>query len=442
MKDSENEETALDTILDRVIESEVPKEVEERMQHRIDDFKDRLDVFEERGAKWLGSGSHLWTVWNKLMGQLESHRKENTLMNMAIGSCDKGRNQSKKQVFGIKSWKLALAAAALTVLGFALSLSSSIRPVPSAYALEQTIEANRGLRSIHLKYEPSTYGSIEELWAEFDEDGDVVRMRYNFPDTEDGPKDVIWQEGKAEVWFKSRKGTSVLREEHILNTMKLPLDYFNPKLIAEDLYQSKATSKIQIDVQRSSRKGEPIILTVNEAVRRVYKVDPETKLLLERESYELKDGQYKLLGRTVYMDYNQPISPNVFSFDLPADAIRVDQTTQDVGMARGDLTDEEVAVRSVREFFEALVAKDYTKAGRICSGIPAATLREYLGERKNVVRIISIGEPTPPRDPRQGGFRVSCEVEIENDGVRSVWNPDVGVRPVYGQPDRWNIFDL
>jgi hypothetical protein len=56
------------------------------------------------------------------------------------------------------------------------------------------------------------------------------------------------------------------------------------------------------------------------------------------------------------------------------------------------------------------------------------------------VRIISIGEPEPHPIPKVGGFRVSCKVEIEKDGVKSIWEPyGAGVRQVYGQPGRWDI---
>jgi hypothetical protein len=46
------------------------------------------------------------------------------------------------------------------------------------------------------------------------------------------------------------------------------------------------------------------------------------------EKYKLKDGEYKLLGITKYLDYNQPTDPEIFVLKIPSDVIRVDQTTQ------------------------------------------------------------------------------------------------------------------
>ena len=66
---------------------------------------------------------------------------------------------------------------------------------------------SRSLRFIHLKDEPAGTGGtgVEEMWAEFNSHGKLMRLRMNFPNSADGPKDVIWQEGRAEVWFKASK---------------------------------------------------------------------------------------------------------------------------------------------------------------------------------------------------------------------------------------------
>jgi len=92
----------------------------------------------------------------------------------------------------------------------------------------------------------------------------------------------------------------------------------------------------------------------------------------------------------------------------------------------------------VREFFEALIAKDYAKAGRLYEGIPAAKLEQGFAGL-TVVRILSIGKPTPHPIPGVGGLRVPCQIEVEKDGVRSTQTHEPGVRPVYSQPDHWTI---
>ena len=116
----------------------------------------------------------------------------------------------------------------------------------------------------------------------------------------------------------------------------------------------------------------------------------------------------------------------------------IEMVLQEIGLAKGDLTDEEIAVEVVRQFLEAMIAEDYAKAGRLCGGIPAATMKEQFG-RAHHVRVVSLGTPTPHPDPRTRFLCVPCEVEVSEGGATSLKSIVANVRPVYGQPDRWAI---
>jgi hypothetical protein len=101
-------------------------------------------------------------------------------------------------------------------------------------------------------------------------------------------------------------------------------------------------------------------------------------------------------------------------------------------MAKGDLSDKDIAVKVVREFFEALSAGDYTKAGMIDSGTSAAETEKHWKGFK-ILRIISVGEPLP-HEPTDS-LCVPCKIEIETEF--EPYGPFV--RPVHNQPDRWEI---
>jgi hypothetical protein len=149
-----------------------------------------------------------------------------------------------------------------------------------------------------------------------------------------------------------------------------------------------------------------------------------------------------------YHDYNQPIAAEMFVLEdeIPADAMRVDQTTQNIGLAQGDLTDEEIGVELIRQFLQALIEKDYAEAGRMWGGVPADRMKKAYGQIR-FIRIISIDKPVPCGESGQcdddhycTGVHVTCEVEIEENGKISLWKPRcVAVRQVHGQPDRWQI---
>jgi len=266
----------------------------------------------------------------------------------------------------------------------------------------------------------------------------------NYLNTVDGPKDIVWHERKAEVWFKARRRIVVVREKHILARLKMSYESFDPKRIVEELYQAQGSENVQIKIQESSAEGEPIIITMTKKdspdVRIVYKVDPETKLLQQEESYKLKDGEYKFLGRIRYLDYNNPADSEIFVLKPPADVIRVDPTTQEIGLAKGELSDDEIAVEVVRQFFQALIAEDYTKAGRLFGEgfIPADKMQQMFGHTK-FLRIVSIEPAGPHPNPATKGLVVPCTVEIEKDGQIHQWKEEFGVRQVDDQPGRWTM---
>jgi len=338
--------------------------------------------------------------------------------------------------------KLATAAAVIIVVGVlsAITFHQSAKP---AYAIEQTIEANRGLRYVHIRMESPTFGSSGEAWVRLNEQGEMQQFRMDCPDTEDGPKVVVWQANKAEVWFKRKKSLLTTYSSKLVASFPNMVKAFDPKAVTEALYKAQADGRMTIETKMPTAKGEPITLVATSVPpgerREVYSVDPATLLVTRVERYRKDGAEYKLQSRWHYLEYNQEPDANVFVLDVPADVMRVDETTQVIGLPKGDLTDEQITVQVVREFFEALIARDYAKAGQLFSGIPAAKMEEMFGKMK-VLRIVSIGEPKPHWIPGVGGMVVPCSVEIEVDGQKTVWERKPAVRPVgESQPDRWAI---
>ncbi|MBC8468475.1 MAG: hypothetical protein H8D56_03295 [Planctomycetes bacterium] len=367
----------------------------------------------------------------QLLNSFPKHRLQPTVQTVNVW-----RNIMKR-----KTTKLAVAA--VIIIAVAISVNILDKSVTPAYAIEQTIEANRGLWFIHLKCEPSTNGHVDEIWAQFDDNRQLTNLRMNYLNSMDGPKDVVWHEGKAEIWFKARKRIVVLGEEDIPAQMK-SYKSFDPKRIVEELYQAQDSENVQIKIQESSAEGEPIIITMTQKdspdLRTVYKVDPETKLLQQSESYKLKEGEYKFVGRIRYLDYNNPADLEIFVLKPPADVFRVDPT-QEIGLAKGELSDDEIAVEVVRQFFQALIAEDYTKAGRLFGDgvISADQMQQMLGHTK-FLRIVSIEPAGPNPNLAKKGLVVPCTVEIEKDGQIHQWKLDqLRVWQVDNQPGRWTM---
>jgi len=384
----------------------------------------------------------------------EKHR--DALRMQLLSAFPKHRLQTTARTVGV--WRIImnkplikLAAAAVIIIALVLSINLWDKSIPTAYALSQTIQASHSVRYLHIKSFKPNEDEPKEFWVEFYKDGEVKNVRMHMPEwdsPEDGAKVTIWKENKAQVWFKKKKSLITIRDKTVAAHTLNFIEELDPKLVVERLYYARqAQGEVEIEIDEPSSKAEPIVVTatclpgsLRAGWRLVLFVDRATKLVTAIEFYKLKDDKYQYVELIEYYDYNQPIDEQMFTFDnLPDDIIRIDQTTQKIGLEQGNLTDKEIAVKVVREFYEALIVKDYAKAGQIYSGAPATKMQERW-QNINVLRIVSISEPIPHPYPGVGGFQVHCEIEIEKDGVKSILKPyGPGVRPVHGHPDRWNI---
>jgi len=347
--------------------------------------------------------------------------------------------------------KLAVAAAVIVVAVVSLQYLGG----PAAYAIEQTITANHSVRYLHIKIPQGDQDEPKEFWVACDENGQVQSVRIQIPEwasRDDGAKTVTWNQGIAKVWFHRKNSFLICRDETVQKWVLNLVQSSDPRYAVERLSEAEKQGKLTLDIQQPTDKTQPIIVTAmypaygkSPAWQEVFHVDQSTRLVTMIERYRQEaDGQLVYVGRQENYDYNVPIAAEMFVLDdeVPANVIRVDQVTEAPGLPQGTMTDQQVVVETVRQFFEALKTSDYGKAGMLLGGIPAQKTQELLAGMK-VVKIVSIGEPQPQPIPGVGGYVVSCKVEVQNaDGGTSIKDfPAVAVRPVdkNQHPDRWNI---
>jgi hypothetical protein len=374
-------------------------------------------------------------------------------------------NQRQKQSAGtapalrrvvMKNPITRLAAAAVFLVGLCLFIGLLMHTTTPAYALDQTVEANQSLRFIHIKdFAPDHEDEPKEFWIACDAQGGIESVRYEMPAwdaPEDGARSVVWSQGVAQVWSHKKNALVIYRNDTVAQRMAALAQACDPRHAVERLSEAEKQGKLKLEIEQPADKSKPIVVTATYLTgdsasgrRDILYVDQATKLVVLTQFERMgSDGQYAAQGRQEYYDYNVPIAAGMFTLDeeVPADVTRADQVTRDVGLAQGTLSDEEAAAETVRQFFEALKAQDYDKAGVLMGGVPAAKMQEWYGSMK-VVQIISIGEPQPHSDPGVGGFIVPCEVLLQDQAGKTYSRPfpRVAVRPVNRekQPHRWNI---
>ena len=349
----------------------------------------------------------------------------------------------------MKSPITKLAAAAVIIMAIVLSITLLDKSViPAAYALEQTIQASHSVRYLHIINTVASQDEPMEFWVEFEPSGQLKNMRFNKPawmDPGDGATVIVWKDNKAKLWVKKKNFLVTIRDKEIAAEMLRHVEQLDPKFAVERLQSKQEQGNTEVEIEVPTDKAEPIIVTATHIQevdspfqRIVLYIDQATRLVNSAELYKLEAGEYNKVATLEYYDYNQPIDPKMFTFnDIPDDVMIMDQTTQEVGLAQGDLTNDEIAVELIRQFLQALIDQDYAKAGRLFSGVPAERMEKAYGQIR-FIRIISIGEPAP--HSVTGGLYVPCTVEIEENGEISQWQPEHSyVRQVHGQPDRWEI---
>jgi hypothetical protein len=338
----------------------------------------------------------------------------------------------------------AAAAAVLTTLAACLILyvilfSSS----GSAYALEQTAEANRGITSYHVKITPTPIDHLGEAWILLNPDGTILRLRMEIFSPDDGPKVSVASKDQVEVWFKMKHTQVTLNNkpmiERIFKEIEANRIGFDPKLAFEQLQAAEKDGKVQIETREPTREGQPIQLTVTSKTtpdkQEVYDVDPKTKLVIQVFEYRRHEDRWQVASVREYLDYNEPFDPSIFQTTPHKGAMIIDRIKNKVGLEQGNLTDAEIATKVAKDFMEDLIAGDFQKAGSLYEGIPGEDLKNSLEKAQlKILRVVEVGKPTPHSETQS--LKVPVKVEVEMGGEKKIMDFSPLVRKEEG---RWTI---
>ncbi len=340
-----------------------------------------------------------------------------------------------------------IALGFIAIVGLIGLLNKSAGPV---YALEQTIAAVREIRYFHLQFFRGFDMPSREAWIEYDPNGVLRHVRVNFYDINHvavGSDNVnqYWRRDSNELWIHEDKEYT----DKILHFVQR----YDPRQAITYLQERGREGGIQVDIDQSTGGANPVTVTVNydpntflidrpmPRMRERFLIDPGTKLITRVESEALLKDGYVSTGNWDYVDYNQPFDPHTFDLrsEVPPDVNVSDTTGILMGVEQGQLSEEEVAVKLVREFLEAWAAKDYDRAIQLHGyAVLGETkgIREKLLLPKNILRVISVGPPTLPERPMTG-LLVPCEVEYEENGV--IKTGPLTFRTNEGPRGRWRI---
>jgi len=334
--------------------------------------------------------------------------------------------------------KLAAAAAVMAIAGIGL-VGILQNGGQTAYAFEQTVEAMQGKRSFHIQ----TYFQQrphDEFWAEFDEEGKLLRFRQHEGKIPEHTLVTIWEDSVMNRYYPMPLGVHLMTHVDNSGGGLEGLEEFDPENIVQEVQTLVANGKATMEIQEPSLYADLMTIRVTrtdgKALRRVLLVDPDTKFVVRVDDYWGREAEQVFHHGTEVLEYNKTMDPRLFEPNFPEGTILLDQVTQEVGMGQGDMTNDEVAVEVLRQALEAWAQGDYAQAGKLCGGAPRELLAGRFGHLRPV-RIISIGEPQwAEHMPR---CRVHCKYEIERDGQTEVTSQTFCVFAVDGRPGRWYV---
>ena len=341
-------------------------------------------------------------------------------------------------------WKVAAVLVfAATVVGVIGILQNGGQ---TAYGFDQTVAAMRGKRYFHIQtYYASPTKRQDEFWAEFDENGRVVRIRQlDQWSKEDRPVEVIWENQVQHKYTHGYSRSGILEISKTKSHVDVnKLVEFDPQTMIEDINRDVDDGLATVKVDDFNTDDGNLVVEVKttyDPYRKVLLVDPKTKLVLRMDQYDRQDdeGNWSYNRGIEVLEYNEPFDPKLFKPNFPADAIIINQLSKEVGMAQRDLSINNVASEILRRALEAWAADDYDTAGLLFGGAP----KEFFMQRASIKPVggIEVGEPSfDPIEPGRPRFRVTCRYTAENEGRRTTIYKRYWVTTVDGQPGRWYI---
>ncbi len=317
--------------------------------------------------------------------------------------------------------KLTVAAAAIAAVCILMQIPGA------AYALQDTIEAYNSIRWVHINVSDvfSHETRTSEAWLGCDEQGNVTKIRFQSDDVGDaiGGLTITGDSGQSQAWLPDHNlHLTGCGDVSIL--LSYDVSELDPGFLIKELREQESRGEVILDINEPTDKREPITVTVtypqgsrSEDWKKVFYIDQATKLVIRIDKFERKDQEFQHVKTLEFFDYNQEIDQKMFTLagEVPSGATAADMSEAEAGLAQGDMTDEQIATEVTREFFKALIAKDFVRAGRLYLAAPDF-LVEKLVMGANVLKITSIEPGRPDPDPDSSTMLVSCKALAESGG--------------------------
>ncbi len=320
--------------------------------------------------------------------------------------------------------------AAVFIIITAIFLSYYFKPIEKTYAFEQTLDAFKDVKTVHL-WGRNWHNMKFEMWIQLN------------PET--GLPDYCRLYNQASDYLAiSRPDKSYQYNENAnqvqINSGRLFNIDIAPAYLFEQLvkYSKMKDSGIEIEISNEydSETGKDIILAKTKTPTESWEIsiDAQTKLPI---SFHSLHDEVKSIG-TIFKDvdkieYNVELPEDIFNFEIPEDAKIIDHDLNNkllndpqYGISTRGLTEQQAAEQIVTTYWNALIKKDYETAKKVSpvwSKVADADLLEEL---------VEVGELYI--EPGCGiGKLIPCKLKY-SDGSMKLWKIVIKKRMIDGNP--------
>ena len=283
-----------------------------------------------------------------------------------------------------------MAAAAVIVIAIGLGVGLLDKSVSSVYAISQTIKALENVTTVHV-IGTDWDGNCYEAWNKINpETGksewvciDQTPHGYKIASRPDGS--CVWDENGNVVRYSNKQiASNDFRYSRVFEQ------------IAEKMVELNENEKITIQSEKDPFSDKLLIkihVVTDIQDYRIF-VDPESKLPV-RLYFDRADNMKQIAKTVDEIHYNEPLPEGLFGFEVPAKWYRdwslLDDPTK--GLAIGNLTHEQGAIKTAGEYWQAVIENNWTYADQLR---PVADWKtDYHVDRP--VKLIDIGQPRPER---------------------------------------------
>ncbi len=291
-------------------------------------------------------------------------------------------------IMNSKITKLAAAAVIILIAVFGVTvLDKSVTP---AYAIEQTIEAMKSVVTVHF-FARDWQNRELETWIKVN------------PETGGNDCHYVNEHERGQISISTPEITyfyhPMENKVRIVEGMSIRSDIRFGRFIEDvlDKLIEPKQGEIQIYKEHDPNTGKDIIILWAKSSQDELEafIDPETKLPIRINFTKANPGQIIKNVDEIY--YNEPLPEGLFEFEIPegTQVIRKQMLLYIIedpnyGILAEGLSRDEARVKILKEFWQAVINKDFKGAHML---LPVAGVERLQEIFAGVVELISIGEP-------------------------------------------------